>query len=165
MGLCFPWGKISTACATFMSRIHCKFNQPINNWKTHWCILSTVATDALVLYHLSLSKKNLPVTALFLTHWRRVTHICVGKLIIIGSDNGLLPDRCQAIIWTNARLLSIGPLQTYFNENLIKIQQFSLKKMHVKMSAKWRPSGLGLNVFMEVLKIVIMTAFTTFSNG
>ena len=82
-----------------------------------------------------------------LTHRGRVTHICVDKLIIIGSGNGLSPDRRQAIIWTNARLLSIGPLRTYFNENLIKIQQFSLKKMYVKMaSAKWRPSCLGLNV-------------------
>ena len=67
-----------------------------------------------------------------LTHWGRVTHICVGKLIIIGSDNSLSPDRRQAIIWTNAGLLSIGPLRTYFSENLIKIQQFPLKKMHVK---------------------------------
>ena len=33
-----------------------------------------------------------------LTHWGRVTHICVGKRIIIGSDNGLSPDRRQAII-------------------------------------------------------------------
>ena len=82
------------------------------------------------------------------THWGRETHICVGKLIIIGSDNGLSSDRRQAIIWTNApRLLSIVPLRTYFNENLIKIQQFSLKKMHVKLSsAKWRPSCLGLNM-------------------
>ena len=24
-----------------------------------------------------------------LTHWGRATHICIGKLIIIGSDNGL----------------------------------------------------------------------------
>ena len=82
-----------------------------------------------------------------LTHWGRVTHICVSKCSIIGSDNGLSPDRRQAIIWTNARLLSIGPLRTYFNEILIKIQQFSLKKMHVKMSSsKWRPSCLGLGV-------------------
>ena len=36
-----------------------------------------------------------------LTHWGRVTHICVGKLTIIGSDNGLSPERRQAIIWTN----------------------------------------------------------------
>ena len=33
-----------------------------------------------------------------LTHWGRVTHICVGKLTIIGSDNGLSPARRQAII-------------------------------------------------------------------
>ena len=82
-----------------------------------------------------------------LTHWGRVTHICVGKVTIIGSDNGLSPDWRQAIIWTNAGLLSIEPLRTYFSENWIKIQPFSLKKMHMKMaSAKWRPSCLGLNV-------------------
>ena len=28
-----------------------------------------------------------------LTHWSRVTHICVGNLTIIGSDNGLAPGR------------------------------------------------------------------------
>ena len=84
-------------------------------------------------------------------YWGRVTHICVGKMIIIGSDNGLLPDRRQAIIWTNPGLLSIGPLRTYYSENLIKIQPFSLKKMHVKTSsAKWRPSCLGLIVVNDM---------------
>ena len=91
---------------------------------------------------LKLTRKNTS-----LTHWGRVAHICVGEIIIIGSNNGLSPDRRQAIIWTNAGLLSIEPLRTYFSENLIKIQPFSLKKMHMKMSsAKWRPSCLGLNV-------------------
>ena len=40
--------------------------------------------------------------AISLTHWGRVTHICVGKLTIIGSDNGLSPEWHQTIIWTNA---------------------------------------------------------------
>ena len=44
-----------------------------------------------------------------LTHWSRVTHICVGNLAIIGSDNGLSPGRRQAIIGTNAGILLIGP--------------------------------------------------------
>ena len=35
------------------------------------------------------------------THRGRVTHICVGNLTIIGSDNGLSPGRRQAIAWTN----------------------------------------------------------------
>ena len=35
---------------------------------------------------------------LVLTHRGRVTHICVSKRTIIGSDNGLSPSRCQAII-------------------------------------------------------------------
>ena len=43
-------------------------------------------------------------------------HICVGKLSIIGSDNGLLPGQRQAIIWTIAGKLFIGPLGTNFSE-------------------------------------------------
>ena len=75
-----------------------------------------------------------------LTHWGWVTHICVRNLTIIGSDNGLLPDRRQAIIWTNAGILLIGPLGTNFSEILIEILTFSFKKMRLKVSsAKRRP--------------------------
>ena len=82
-----------------------------------------------------------------LTHWNRVTHICVNKLTIIGSDNGLSPGRRQAIIWTNAEILLIGPLRTNFSEILIDIHIFSSTKMHFKMSTtKWRPFCLGFNV-------------------
>ena len=56
-----------------------------------------------------------------LTHWGCVTHICVGKVTIIGSDNGLSPGRRQAIIWTNPGILLIGPLETKFSEILIEI--------------------------------------------
>ena len=87
-----------------------------------------------------------------LTHWGWVTHICVGKLTIIGSDNGLSPGQCQAIIWTNAGILLIRPLGTNFSQILIGIQTFSFKKMHLKMSsAKWHPFCLGLNVLMNRL--------------
>ena len=81
-----------------------------------------------------------------LTHWGRVTHVCVSKLTIIGSNNGLSPDRRQAIIWTNAGLLLIGPFGTNFSEILIEILTFSFKKMRLKVSsAKRRPFCLGLN--------------------
>ena len=56
-----------------------------------------------------------------LTHWGRVMHIYVGKLTIIGSNNGLSPGRRQAIIWTNAGILLIGLLGTNFNEIWIEI--------------------------------------------
>ena len=91
----------------------------------------------------------------WLTHWSRVTHICVGKLSIIGSDNGLSPERRQAIIWTNAGILLTGPLGTKFSEILIEILTFSFKKMHLKVSyAKWRPFCLGLNVLYGPCMIV-----------
>ena len=83
-----------------------------------------------------------------ITHWGRVTHICVGNPTIIGPDNSLSPGRHQAIIWTNAGILLIGPWGTNFSEILIGIHTFSFKKIHLKMSsAKWRPFFLGLNVF------------------
>ena len=74
--------------------------------------------------------------------------ISVNKLATIGADNGLSPGRRQAIIWTNAGILLIGPLETNFIEIVIGIQLFLFKKMHLQMSsAKWRQFCLGLNVF------------------
>ena len=73
--------------------------------------------------------------------------ICVSKLTIIASDNGLSPGRRQAIIWNNAGILLIGTWGTNFNEILFEIRAFSFKNIHLKMSAgKWRPFCLGLNV-------------------
>ena len=82
-----------------------------------------------------------------LIHWGRGAYVCVGNLTISGSDNDLSPGRRQAIIWTNARILSIGPLGTHFSEISTEIITFSFKKMYLKVPfAKWRPFGLGLNV-------------------
>ena len=81
----------------------------------------------------------------------RVTHICVDKLTIIRSDNGLSPHMRQAIIGTNARILLIGHVGTNFSEISTEILTFSLKKMCVKASsAKWRPFCRGLNVLIDI---------------
>ena len=78
------------------------------------------------------------------THWGRATHICVGNLTIIGSDNGLAPDRRQAIIWTNAGILLIGPL---------RINVFIQENAFENVVWKMRPFYLGLNVLRYVGKI------------
>ena len=90
--------------------------------------------------HVQVLDFNGSLTAVELTHWGRVTHICVSKLtIIIG--------RRQAIIWTNAGILLTRTLGTNFSEILSKIRVLSFKKMELKMSsAKWRRFCLGLNV-------------------
>ena len=93
-----------------------------------------------------------------LTHWRWVTDICVSKLSIIGSDNGLSPDRRQAITWTNAGILLIGTLGTNFNEILIEIHTFLFKNIHLKTSGKWRPFCLGLNVLIGHVTVAIAGA-------
>ena len=66
-----------------------------------------------------------------------MTHICVSKLSILASDNGLSPGRRQAIIWTNAEMMLIGPLETN-----IFIQENAFENVVWKMAA----ICLGLNV-------------------
>ena len=86
-----------------------------------------------------------------------MTHICISKLTIIGSDNGLSPGRCQAIIWTNARILLIRTLGTNSSEILSAIGTFSFKKMHLKMlSAKWHLFRLGLNEVINENEILTL---------
>ena len=91
-------------------------------------------SKSVIRYHCKLSWNGVTT----LTFWGGVTHICVSKLTIIDSDNGLSPGRRQAIILTNAVILWIWPLGTKFREILIEIYIFSFNKMHLKMSsAKW----------------------------
>ena len=81
-----------------------------------------------------------------------MSHICVSKLTIIGSDNGLSPGGRQAIIWTNAGIMLIGPLRTNFYGTLIKIHTFSFKKMQLKLSfGKWLPFCLSLHVLTHLV--------------
>ena len=68
----------------------------------------------------SINGLNNSYSTITLTHWGRVKHICVSRLTIIGSDNGLSPGRRQAIIWTNVGTLFIEPLGTNFSEILIE---------------------------------------------
>ena len=96
--------------------------------------------------HLIVSKRpfclGLNVSTSYTPHLKHISPWCriyvSVNWISIGWDNGLSPIRRQAIIWTNTGLLSIGPFGTNFSEILIKIQNFSLTKIHMKISsAKW----------------------------
>ena len=123
-------------------------------------ILSGIHTFSFKKMHLKmLSAKQLAfclslnVLTTLLTHWGWVMHICVGKLTIIGSDNGLSPGRRQAIIWTYAGILLIETLGTNINEILSGIHTFSFKKMHLNMlSVKWLAFCLSLNVWTTLLR-------------
>ena len=99
----------------------------LNSFWTNQCWL--VAQEMLKISILDMSVKMTN-----LTHRGRMMHIYISKLIIIGSDNCLLPGHRQAIIWTNAGILLIAPLGAN-SEILIIIHTFSFKKMHVKMSS------------------------------
>ena len=77
-----------------------------------------------------------------LTHWGWVMHICINKLTIIGSDNGLLSGRHKAIIWTNAGILFIwvlGTNQWYLQQNsYIFIQENMFKSVICEMAITQR---------------------------
>ena len=123
-----------------------KYNY-LNKWLCTWLNLYVLISP---IYFLDKNNAFYGQHTILLTHWGRVTHICVDKLTVIGSDNDLPPGRRQAIIWTNAAILSIGSLGTNYSEISIEIHTFSFKKMHLKMaSAKWRLFCLGLSVLIE----------------
>ena len=74
-----------------------------------------------------------------------MTQICVGKLIVIGSDNCLAPGRRHSITETNAGIFLIVPIRPNFSEMLIESHTFSCKNMHLNiLSPKWRPIFHGL---------------------
>ena len=100
----------------------------------HGRIYSTIASVMLIC-NTSHQERNAKSSDNTLTRRGRVRHICVSKLRIIGSDNGLLPGQHQAIIKTNAGILLIGPFGTNFGEIIIKFYIFSFKKRHLKMSS------------------------------
>ena len=79
-----------------------------------------------------------------LIDWGRVTHICVGNLTSIGSDNCLSPGRRHATIWTHAGILLIGPSETDFNEILIKNHTLSFKKIYLKMYPDSKVHGANM---------------------
>ena len=71
-----------------------------------------------------------------LTHWGRVMHICVSKLTIIGSDNGLLPDHYLKLYWNNVYWTLRNNFQWNFNQNLnISIQENAFEHVIRKMAA------------------------------
>ena len=61
---------------------------------------------------------------------------------ITGSDNGLSPVQCQAIIWTNAGLLLIKPPGRKFQWNLkqnkaVFIQESPFETVVCEMASIW----------------------------
>ena len=87
-----------------------------------------------------------------------MTHVCVNKLAIIGTDNGFLPGRCQGSIWNDAGILLIRFIGAHFNEILSEIHTFSFRKMDLKMSSvKWRQFCLGLDMLNPGLVYVTCT--------
>ena len=99
-------------------------------------------------------------STIMLTHWGRVTHICVGNLDMISSDNGLLPRQRQAIMWTNAGILLNWPIATNFNEILIEIHTFSFKKIFWKIAAILsRPQCVKIRVFSRHFSCTMSTTY------
>ena len=140
------WQASMSRCMRYFYRI-LNSNVSVKNADGSICIL--ILQRECICWILGMKYPATPHASILLTHWGRATHKCVGKLTIIGSDNGLPPGRRQAFIWTIAGTLLIGPLETNFSEMLIEIQTVSFKKMHLKLSsAKWRSFCLGLDVLM-----------------
>ena len=74
-----------------------------------------------------------------------MTHICISKITIIGSDYGLSPGLRQANIWRNVGILLIWPLGTKFSEILIIDQSSYIFSQENAYAACGMPFCLSLN--------------------
>ena len=109
--------------------------------RIHWytyimnmCLFMSIRIDICTCSYVDMVSIKM-VTWSYLTHWGQVTHICISELAITSPD-----------IWTNGRILLIGPLGTTSMKFKSKFVQLSFKKMSLKMSsAKLRAFCLGLN--------------------
>ena len=80
-----------------------------------------------------------------------MTRIWVSELTIIGSDNGLSPERLQAIVWINAEILfnwALGNKRQWdFNRKLyIFIPEYACENVVCEMAAIFP----GLNVLTHL---------------
>ena len=100
-----------------------------------------------------------------------MTHICVGKLTIIDSDNGLSTGRSQAIIWTKAGILLIGPLGIYFNEILIGVKENAFENAFENVVCEMasilsRPQcvnmiyAIGWGTFLDLRNLILRERYT-----
>ena len=78
--------------------------------------------------------------------------------VSIDSDNGLSPIWGKAVILTSAASVRIGPLGTNFSGILIKIQNFSFMKMHMKILSAKRGSFCPMGDEVKTQTGVMFTA-------
>ena len=126
-----------------------------------WTLMSSVPQKADKL-NLSLSPRqvisNHDVDHARLTHWGRVTHICVRKLPIIGSDNGLSApshylNQCRYIVNSNLS----NKLQWNLKHNsYIFIQENAFENVVCKMaSISSRPQWVNREDFSDLCHLSV----------
>ena len=121
----------------------CTFNTRISlnsKWSQAWvCLLKAVGRHDWVSAYFDRKHRKHPdadfIPDKILNHWCDYLTEAEWRIYasvnntIIGSDNGLALTRQQAIVWSNTRILIIGPLWTDFSEILIKkVIHFHLSK-------------------------------------
>ena len=86
-----------------------------------------------------------------------MTHICISKLTIIGSDSGLSPGRYQAIIWANAgiswntnRISNIFIQENAFQNIVWKMAVILFRPQCVKCSTSLTYSDTNKTFYVEV---------------
>ena len=111
-----PWQNSQQSCACCGGFQHLRILR---------CSLTGVAT----MTYITPKQIWFNVLIVGLTQCGLVVPWCLIDLVQLGSGKGLWPVQHQAIIYTNADLLSVGSSGTNFSEIWIKVKEFSFKKM------------------------------------
>ena len=123
----FSWMKSFVFYSNFIEVCQQVFNITVSQYwvqvmapKRWWAIISTNADPVHRRIYGALGRDKLKLISPESRIYASV------NWVIIASGNGLSPARRQAIWWTNAALMSIGPLETNFSEIWIAILTFGL---------------------------------------
>ena len=109
----------------------------LDNSNGNWIVLKHQYITCKVYF-----QANMRRTLNGLTHWGRVMHICISKLTIIGSENGLVTSHYLNQWWNIVNRTLGNKLQWNLNQNLyILIQGNALENV----VWKWRPFCLSFN--------------------
>ena len=108
-----------------------------------------------------------------------MTHTCVSKVTINGSDNGLSPGWRQVIVWTNAGMLLIGLQVNIAVKYLSKLIYFHSRKciskcrlinrvsasMYVETKASCVTSVITFGVSVHIFNKIAANFLTTIPNA
>ena len=135
---------------------------PKDHWKTRVCYELFITGGSGKSDKDNLCQKwpqswNMTIIRSLLTHWGRVMHICVGKLTIIESDDGLSPGWHQAIIRNIVNWTLSNKIHWNLNRNSFIFIHENASENIVREMAAILSRGIRVNLLLSFTPAAVLS--------